>query len=162
MWSGAITKNFDRKKSEAEEAEEEDEEEEEEEGGEVAGLHMPNDKPLGNIGEGGDGASEAAALLLGANLPHSSIYKHQLPQKSGCLLSIKRNHSPMAHLIMRPHTEPGLDAASPLFGPASFNPLVPDSPPHQPPPPPAHRLRADGGRCVVRGSRPSGSDRSAE
>lgn len=121
-------KNFDRKKKGNSEAEQEGE------GGEVAGLTAPSDKPLGNMGEGGDGACEAAAALPAANLPHSSIYKHQLPQKSGCVLSINRNHSPMVHLIMRPHTEPGLDAAHRCLGPASFNCTVPDSPPHQPQP----------------------------
>lgn len=42
---------------------------------------MQNDKPLQNKGEVGDGANGAAAPLLSANLPHSSIHKHQLPQK---------------------------------------------------------------------------------
>lgn len=72
--------------------------------------------PGGRSGEeGGDGAKGAAALLLSANLTHSSIYKHQLPEKHCCLLSINRNHSPMAHPIMRPHTEPRLCRGSPLF-----------------------------------------------
>lgn len=108
---------------------------------------MPNDKPLGNIGEGGDRANGAAAPLLSANLPHSSIYKHQLPQKSGCLLSINRNHSPMVHLIMRPHTELRLDAAHHCLGqPASSSRPTPT-------PTPAHRLQAswglkeEGARC---------------
>lgn len=77
---------------------------------------MQNDKPLWNTGEGGDGAKGAAALLLSANLTHSSIYKHQLPQKHCCLLSINRNHSPMVHLIMRPHTEQRLAAAHRCLG----------------------------------------------
>ena len=71
MWSGAITKNLDRKT--ASEEEEENEEGEEEQSREGTGLPRPKDKPLGNIEEGGDGASEAAAPLLSANLPHSSI-----------------------------------------------------------------------------------------
>lgn len=89
MWSGAITKNFDKKKySEAEE------EVEEEEGGKVEGLPTPNDKPLGDIGEGGDGANGAAAPLLSANLPHSSIYKHQLPQKKWLLVKYQQKITP--------------------------------------------------------------------
>lgn len=86
MWSGAITENFD---SEAEE-----ELLEEEEGGDVEGLPTPNDKPLGNIGEGGDGANGAAAPLLGANLLHSSIYKHQLPQKKWLLVKYQQKSLP--------------------------------------------------------------------
>lgn len=126
-------KNFDRKKSS-----EEEEEEVEGEEGKVEGLPTQNDKPVGNIGEGGDGASGAAAPLLSANLPHSSIYKHQLPQKSGCLLSINRNHSPMVHLIMRPHTEPRLDAAHHCLGQPASNPSSRPTPA----PTPAHRLQA--------------------
>jgi len=76
-----------KKSSKTEEGEEEEGEEE------VEGRPTPNDKPLGYIGEGGDGANGAASPLLSANLLHSSIYKHQLPQKSVCLLSINRNHS---------------------------------------------------------------------
>lgn len=73
-------------------------------------------KPRRKTGEeGGDGAEGAAALLRCANLTHSSIYKHQLPEKHCCLLSINQNHSPMAHPIMRPHTEPRLCRGSTLF-----------------------------------------------
>ena len=100
----------------------EEEEEGEELGRKVKGLPTQNDKPLRNIGEGGDGGNGAGAPLLSANLLHSSIYKHQLPQKSGCLLSINRNHSPMVHLIMRPHTEPKLDAAHHCLGQPASNP----------------------------------------
>lgn len=136
----------DRKKS----SEAEEVVEGEEKGGKVEGLPTtPNDKPLGNIGESGDGANRAAAPLLGANLLHSSIYKHQLPQKSGCLLSINRNHSPMVHLIMRPHTELRLDAAHHCLGQPASNPGSRPTPA----PTPAHRLQAshglkeEGARC---------------
>lgn len=53
--------------------------------GRAEGLPTPNDKPSGRKEDGGDGANGAAAPLFSANLPHSSIYKHQLPQKSGCV-----------------------------------------------------------------------------
>lgn len=133
MWSGAITKKCEKKKKKFSEVEEE-----EGEGGKVEGLPTQNDKPLGNIGEGGDGANGAAAPLLSANLPHSSIYKHQLPQKSGCLLSINRNHSPMVHLIMRPHTELRLDAAHHCLGQPASHPCSRPTPA----PTPAHGLQA--------------------
>lgn len=112
-----------------------------EEGGEVEGLLKLKAEPSGNIGEGGDGASETATPLLSANLPHSSIYKHQLPQKSGCLLSINRNHSPMVHLIMRPHTEPSLDAAHHSSGQPAPNSRSRPTPTTAP----AHRLQASWG-----------------
>lgn len=112
---------------------------------------MQNDKPMGNKGEIGDGANGAAAPLLSANLPHSSIHKHQLPQKSGCLLSINRNHSPVVYLIMRPHTELTLDAAHHCLGQPASN-LSPQF---------AGELRTEGDRCTVRGSRLSGFSWSA-
>lgn len=64
------------------------------EGGKVEGLLPPNDKPLGDIAEGGDGANGAAAPLLSANLPHSSIYKHQLPQKKWLLVKYQQKSLP--------------------------------------------------------------------
>lgn len=128
-------------------------EEEEGEGGKVEGLPKQNDKPLGNIVEGGDGANGAAAPLLSANLPHSSIYKHQLPQKSGCLLSINRNHSPMVHLIMRPHTELRLDAAHHCLGQPASHPCSRPTPA----PTPAHGLQASWG-LKEEGARCEGAD----
>lgn len=102
--------------------------------------------------QGGDRDNQVATPLLGANLPHSLIYKHQLPQKKeekkgGCLLSINRNHSPMVLLIMRPHTELRGWRCSPLFGPASFKLQFLDPPPYQPQP--ADCRRAEGWRRKV-------------
>lgn len=111
------------------------------------------------MGEGGDGASQAATPLLSANLPHSSIYKHQLPQKSGCLLSINRNHSPMVHLIMRPHTEPWFDAAHRCLGQR----VVPDPPPQQPEPTDWRRTKGLKEEGVLKEAADlHGSNRSAE
>lgn len=119
-------------------------------------------KPLENMGEGGDGASQAATPLLSANLPHSSIYKHQLPKKSGCLLSINRNHSPMVHLIMRPHTEPWLDAAHRFLGQPALNFSSRPTPTAAP----THRLEASGGLkeegVLKEAADLRGSNRSAE
>lgn len=98
VWSGAIPRNSDKRKTVRQK---EDEQEVE---GTKAELPTPNNKTLGNTSPGSNG-SEAGAAMLSSNLPHSSIYEHQLPQKRGCLLSINRNHSPVVHLIMRPHTE---------------------------------------------------------
>lgn len=50
-------KHFDRQKS----TQEQKEEEKREEGEKFERLPKRNDKPLGNMGEGGDGANEAAA-----------------------------------------------------------------------------------------------------
>lgn len=48
-----------------------------ERGEEEEGWGAPHDKSLANMEDGGDGATP----LLSANLPHSSIYKHQLLKK---------------------------------------------------------------------------------
>lgn len=67
------------------------------------------------------------------------------PQKTVCLLSINRNHSPMEHLIMRPHTELRLRAAHYCLGRPASNPSSRSL--STPPPPTAGEQRTGGGRC---------------
>lgn len=83
---------------------------------------MQNDKPLGNKGEVGDGANGAAAPLLSANLPHSSIHKHQLPQKKWLLVKYQQKSLPCG--VSDNETSHRADArySSPLFRAASFKP----------------------------------------
>lgn len=73
-------------------------------------------------------------LLFSANLPHSSIYKHQLPQKKW--LPVKYQQKSLPHGASDNETSHSAMAqcGSPTLRPASLKLLVPDPPPHSPQP----------------------------
>lgn len=90
-------------------------------------------------------------LLLPCSVPicHIPLFiSINYHKKSGCLLSINRNHSPVVYLIMRPHTELTLDAAHHCLGQPASN-LSPQF---------AGELRTEGDRCRLSGfSWPAGT-----
>lgn len=107
--------------------------------GNVEGLPTQNDKPGGRVQE--KVVMEPVELSLFSSVPicHIPLFiSINYLKKSGCLLNINRNHSPMVHLIMRPHTELRLDAAHHCLGQPASNPSS------RPAPAPtlAHRLQA--------------------
>lgn len=103
-------------------------------------------KPLGNIEEDGDGASEAAIPRLSANLPHSFIYKHQLPQKKW--LVVKYQQKSLLHGASDNETSHRVEGwcSSPLFKPASFKPQFQTHPHTNSSPQTAGELKEEGAR----------------